>query len=366
MEEAPIERALANVRADSSLSEPQRQRLLGRLHLIGYAQGLAAAYRCPNGEWQSHRYAGCSDQAYVWRPNAPGTMSNRGASPELPPNAAAPAGRARSHLRAAQLHYGSAVALDGSDLRARLGYAYVLDQLNDDEAARVQLRQIIRIGMPRLQGGRWRNFDDDAVLRETVEHLGDLARSAADRTAVRRLRSALGPYQSFEPITPIVVPLVDAPFDQLTDTTSPVAFDFSGVGDKRAQGWLTPDAAWLVWDPNQRGDMRSGFDLIGQRTWAVFWSDGFEAMRSLDDNGDGELTGAELGGLALWRDVNVNGISEPREVRPVSEHGVAGLAVRGERERADLLTAVGGVRFADGTRLPLYDWTPGLGREPTS
>lgn len=367
MEEAPIERALANVRNDASLSEPQRQRLLGRLHLIGYAQGLASAYRCPNGEWQSHQYTGCSDRAYSWRPDAPGTIvRNRGASPELPPNADAPIGRALSHLRAAQTHYARAVALDGSDLRARLGYAYVLDRLNNDEAARVQLRQIIRIGMPRLQGGRWRNYDDEAVLRETLEHLGDLARTADDRSAVARLRTALGPYDASEPITPIVVPLADASFDELTDTGSPVAFDFSGVGDMRAQGWLTPDAAWLVWDPNQRGDVRSGFDMIGQRTWAVFWSDGFEAMRSLDDDGDGELTGAELGGLALWRDVNVNGISEPGEVRPVSAHGIVGLAVRGDGERRDLLTAPDGVRFADGTRWPLYDWTPGLERGPTS
>jgi hypothetical protein len=366
MVEAPIERALANVRDDASLSEPQRQRLLGRLHLIGYAQGVAEAYRCPDGEWQSHQYAGCSDRAYRWRPNAPGTIDNRGASPELPPNADAPVGRTRSHLRAAQTHYGRAVALDGSDLRARLGYAYVLDELNDDEAARVQLRQIIRIGMTRLQDGRWRNFDDEAVLRETVEHLGDLARTREDRTSVARLRAVLGAIRDIEPITPIVVPLADASFAELTDTASSVAFDFSGVGDRRAQGWLRPDAAWLVWDPNQRGDVRSGFDLIGQRTWAVFWSDGFEAMRSLDDNGDGDLTGAELGGLALWRDANVNGVSEAGEVRPVSEHGVIGLAVRGERERADLLTAPGGVRFADGTRRPLYDWTPGLGREPTS
>jgi hypothetical protein len=93
----------------------------------------------------------------------------------------------------------------------------------------------------------------------------------------------------------------------------------------------------------------------------VFWSDGFEALRALDDNRDGELTGAELGGLALWRDANMNGVSEPGEVLPVEVHGIAGLAVRGERTRRDLITARGGVRFDDGATRPLYDWTPGLG-----
>ena len=114
-----------------------------------------------------------------------------------------------------------------------------------------------------------------------------------------------------------MAPLTDAPFEALVDARSPVAFDFAGTGDTRAQGWLTRDAAWLVWDPHHRGDIRSGFDLIGQRTWAVFWSDGFEAMRSLDDNRDGELAGAELEGLALWRDGDSDGVSDPGEVLPL-------------------------------------------------
>ena len=92
----------------------------------------------------------------------------------------------------------------------------------------------------------------------------------------------------------------------------------------------------------------------------MFWSDGFELRRALDDNRDGQLTGAELGGLALWRDANNNGVSEPGEVLPANVHGIAALAVRGTPERPDLITAPDGVRFEDGRTRPLYDWTPGL------
>jgi hypothetical protein len=106
--------------------------------------------------------------------------------------------------------------------------------------------------------------------------------------------------------------------------------------------------------------------MIGQRTWSVFWSDGFEALRALDDNRDGELTDGELGGLALWRDENRNGVSDPGEVLPANVHGIAGLAVRGEPTRRGLITAPDGVRFDDGRTRPLYDWTPGLERAPIS
>jgi hypothetical protein len=167
-------------------------------------------------------------------------------------------------------------------------------------------------------------------------------------------------------VSPIVVPLADAPFDALIDLASPVAFDFAGTGDIRVRGWLGPDAAWLVWDPNRRAAIRSGFDMLGERTWSVFWSDGFEALRALDDDRNGELAGAELGGLALWRDANGDGVSQPEEVRPLADHNIAALTVRGRLTRPGLITAPAGVRFENGRTRPLYDWTPGLYRAPVS
>jgi hypothetical protein len=370
MEEAPVARAIENVARDHDLAPAQRERLLGRLHLIAYAQVATQLTRYSNGEWQPEDLGPCGDSGYSIEGDR-GRLCPFGmeglATPELPRRRGPWSFLATGHLHEARAHYERALALDDANLRAHLGLAYVLDQLNQDEAARVHLRRIIAIAPQHFhtnQRGAWVDWEHYVVLNEAVEHLADLAHSRADRAGVARLRAQLGSSRPSGPVTPIVVPLRASPFAQLIDPTASVAFDFAGTGYTRAEGWLTPDAAWLVWDPNQRGEVRSGFDLIGQRTWAVFWSDGFEAMRSLDDNGDGELTDAELGGLALWRDANVNGVSEPGEVRSVSEHGVVGLAVRGERERADLLTAPGGVHFADGTRLPLYDWTPGIGREP--
>lgn len=181
------------------------------------------------------------------------------------------------------------------------------------------------------------------------------------------LAAAATPLAHTSPTAPsrIVVPFTDRPFEQLIDRGANVAFDLPGAGGQRAQGWLTADAAWLVWDPEWRGEVRSGVDIIGQRTWSVFWSDGFAALRALDDNHDGELTGAELSGLALWRDANGNGLSDPGEVLPANVHGIASLCVRGTPTRAGLATAIDGVRFEDGRTRQLYDWTPGFAG-PTS
>jgi len=352
MEEAPVERAIANVTADRQVTEVQRQRLLGRLHLIAYAQANVRMQHYATGEWALPNEVPCTSVCIGVPPR-----------PELPQVVGPVGAAALAHLRTARTHYARAVAIDGSVLRARLGLAYVLDELNADDEARGQLREIIAIGLPRLQQP-FSGAEDHAVLSEAVEHLSDLALSDPDRNTIAQLRARLGATRPSTAITPVVVPLADAPSADLIEPTSATAFDFGGIGDKRARGWLTRDAAWLVWDPKQRGEIESGFDLIGQRSWGVFWSDGFEALRALDDDGDSELTGPELSGLALWRDSDGDGVSDAGEVQPLSAHGVIGLSTRGVTERPGLIVAPGGVRLKGGEKRPLYDWTPGFNTAP--
>ncbi|MEQ1617685.1 MAG: hypothetical protein ABL883_05000 [Terricaulis sp.] len=373
--EAPIERALDNVAAMDGLELARREQLLGRLNLLAYARNDAPfTYVRADNRLILSGSAPCEQVAQrQMRPDekpdfGPGDRCagfefHLGPQPEIlasPP--ATPNRDALARLYAARAHYARAVGLDRADLRSRLGYAYTLDRSGHLSAARQQLRIIIRLGLP-LLAAEHADWETHAVLTEAAEHLSHVARSAGDRARVAQLRDRLARSQPVIYVTPMLVPLSDRPFAQLIDRASSIAFDFAGTGDRRAQGWLTPDAAWLVWDPRGRGQVRSGFDMIGQRTWAVFWSDGFQALRALDDNRDGELTGAELGGLALWRDLNGNGVSDSGEVTPAQANDIAALSVRGRQTRPGLLTAPAGVRLGDGTIRPLYDWTPSLERE---
>lgn len=376
--EAPIDRALVNVQAMQGLDDAQRERLLGRLNLLAYARADGDfTYIRDSNRLNETGSVSCSEAARRARiPSDDRTpefdADDRCAKPdfrlgphdELPDQVVEDGTAAQARIEAARFHYERAIALEGDNLRARLGYAYALDRLGRIGDARRQLRIILDRGLPRLSEPR-SQWEDHAVLTEAAEHLAHLAVNGGERAKMERLRERLQASRPMIYVTPIVVPMADHPFDALIDESSPVAFDFAGTGDTRVQGWLDPQAAWLVWDPERRGHIRSGFEMIGQRTWAVFWGDGFEALRALDDNRDGELTGAELGGLALWRDANGNGVSEPGEVVPASEHGIVSLRVRGERTRCDLITAPDGVSLEDGRTRPLYDWIPGLGCAPT-
>jgi hypothetical protein len=149
-------------------------------------------------------------------------------------------------------------------------------------------------------------------------------------------------------ITPIIfAPHPGTDLEELTSSTMRVPFDIDGFDDHRAWTWLQPTTCILVWDPEHTGRITSGRQLFGSVTWWMFWRDGFEPLAALDDNRDGRLTGAEISGIAVWRDANGNGVSDPGEVIPAEQFGILEIGVRGS-----------GITLRDGTVLPMYDWVP--------
>jgi hypothetical protein len=146
----------------------------------------------------------------------------------------------------------------------------------------------------------------------------------------------------------------------LQDLLTPrrVHFDMDGDGLIDECSWVKPETSILVWDPKRTGVVTSGRQLFGSVTWWIFWSEGYQALAALDDNGDGELSGAELRGLAVWRDRNGDGISDPGEVVPIEETEIAGLSVFSTETVSPNASPAnrGGLRMKDGRRLGTYDW----------
>ena len=161
------------------------------------------------------------------------------------------------------------------------------------------------------------------------------------------------------PVTPVAVPLRDGlAAADLEDRSASVAFDADGTGLRKNWTWATRDAAWLVHDPKQSGKVTSALQLFGGVTFWLFWETGYDALAALDDDRDGQLTGAELAGLALWHDANGNGVSDPGEVKPLSEHGVVAVSCRWERDPRHpdrIAFSKAGVTFKDGKTRPTFD-----------
>lgn len=105
-------------------------------------------------------------------------------------------------------------------------------------------------------------------------------------------------------------------------------------------------APLLVYNPEHNGKINSATQLFGNWTFGgkkeaslsgsenlisdknkkqSAWTNGYEALGTLDINKDGKVSDKELLPLALWFDENRNAKSEPGEVKPITETGITAL-----------------------------------------
>jgi len=160
------------------------------------------------------------------------------------------------------------------------------------------------------------------------------------------------------PITPLLLSLREGcpSLDELTTPNLTVPFDLDGDAIDELWPWLAPDAGWLVWDPERRGEITSGLQLFGSASAWLFFADGYRVLDALDDDRDGELRNQELAGLAVWFDRDTDGVSDPGEVVPVEELGLVALATEATERIGPSLGNPAGAELASGRVLPTYDW----------
>lgn len=262
-------------------------------------------------------------------------------------------------------------ALEKSDSHhlSRLGLAWALEEAGRMDEAVAEYRkahlgsvegELAQESFSHMAGGWHESIAYETGL-ELLQHLppGDPDRPRVEEN-VKRLKAKID--QAGQWITPIVVPLREARvLSDLVDPDRVVRFDLAGNGAARSIEWLHPAAGLLVWDPAGTGRIESGRQLFGSVTWAVFWRHGYEPLALLDDDGDGWLAEDELEGLAIWQDADGDAVSDAGEVRSLGDRGIAALACRAASE-AGTTWATEGVRFADGTIRPTWDWIPRAAR----
>jgi hypothetical protein len=180
-----------------------------------------------------------------------------------------------------------------------------------------------------------------------------------DRAALAEVKAGLAKLKKIRlgAITPIVFSLhPPAHLRSLLAPRKRVAFDLRGYGRRERWPWVKPGAAFLVWDPESRGNITSARQLFGGYTFEIFRKDGFEALAALDNDGDGQLTGDELQGVRVWIDANGDGQCEPCEVHDLCEFGITSIAVRATSHDGPHPANLHGIALRDGGTLPMWDW----------
>lgn len=263
---------------------------------------------------------------------------------------------AKKHLQQAIAEYEKALAIDPKHLASRLGLGWCHDQAGDKAAALTHYRQAIAQAWP-LENKNGGGLDTPVTL-EAVNYMLPLLDPKEDANEIARINGYKATLMTRpRAVTPMLVPLeADAPLEDLVDADAAVSFDLDGSGLPRAWGWITPKAAWLVYDADDSGHITSGLQLFGGVSFWVFWNNGYEALAALDNNSDGELRGEELRHLALWQDTNSDGVSDVGEVKPLAAWGIIAISCRSQTHRSGIPFQSRGVSFRDGTTRPSYDW----------
>lgn len=248
-------------------------------------------------------------------------------------------------------NFKTAVKLDSTYIPSLLGLGWSYQHAGDSLQAERLYRTIIRRAA--------KTEKDDYISIETAETANYLLQLLDPRKDSLEIVSLSRKVKDFKPnylISPLLIPLEEnLSLEQLVDTTASVAFDLDGSGGIGNWEWTSKKAGWLVYTPKGK-EISDGMQLFGNRTFNVFWKNGFDALAVLDDNGDGKINGEELLNLSVWTDQNKDGKSEPSELRSLGSLSIESFTYKYTTLSTRVLKAATGIQYKDGHTSALYDW----------
>ena len=352
VENVPVDRVVANLERDVA-AQPKDVGLrinLARVHAIAYASKSTTV--------PAARFSGTKDPLRApWIGYFEPPFRQVDVKQATEPRVLA---AAHGHLKSAISRYREALELDPANLVAKIGLGWTLSESGDRTGAIAALRDVAARSTPQDMKDAKVMMGIRSLTEEATRYLVPLLDPVSDRDEIARLRAAASQLAvQIRPITPIAVPLLDGlEATDITDDDASVAFDLDGSASPQRWRWIRSNAAWLVFDRRGTGDVTSGLQLFGSVTFWLFWKNGYDALRTLDDNGDGRLAAAELTGVSLWHDRNGDGRSGRGEVRSVVAWGIVSLSCRYEHDAGhphEIAVSRHGVTFADGSTRPTFD-----------
>lgn len=263
--------------------------------------------------------------------------------------------QAKQHLQQAIAHMQAALKTDPKLTVARLGLGWCYEQSGDKVNALKNYRIAFSEAYEQEKFSKGGMYNWSIGL-ETAGYLEKLLDSKKDAKELKILKEKKAELEQVpRMVTPIAIPLKLKLSAQAMLISKQVKFDLDGFGKKLYSKWLSPDAAWLVFNSDKSNKIDSGIKLVGQSSFWIFWQNGYDVLRSLDDNHDGRLSGDELSTIALWNDRNANGISEKGEIESLNQHGITALSCEHEKNDAGIEWNHAGVLFNDGRSAPSFD-----------
>ena len=129
--------------------------------------------------------------------------------------------------------------------------------------------------------------------------------------------------------------------------------DMDGTGVKSWE-WVGPSSGILLYG-DTKPEQADGKNLFGTATFGKQWNNGYEPLATLDENRDGNLTGAELDKVWVWVDGNSDAKVEAKEVLPARSY-LLSLAVRPTLDSQGDASLLDGGTLRNGKACKTWDW----------
>ncbi len=148
------------------------------------------------------------------------------------------------------------------------------------------------------------------------------------------------------PVDPLILDL-DGDGLELKRASGAALFDHNADGIRTGTGWIGSDDGILVRDLDGNGTIDSGRELFGDQTLKSNGQtavNGFDALRDLDTNADGNFTAADAAwsSVKVWRDLDQDGVSDTGELFTLEQLGVSRIGVVGATSGRQASTTVNG------------------------
>lgn len=223
--------------------------------------------------------------------------------------------------------------------------------------------------LEKLTGDLWKSevqdrFSDLEIGYSELNPDFDFERERLDAiTAIRDAR--LKAENIFkEVISPLVLDL-DGDGVETISINRNVHFDHDGNGLPESTGWVGSDDGLLVYDRNGNGEADNGGELFGSYTVLQNGSkaaNGFLALAEFDSDRNEKIDAQDaiFSSLRIWRDLNLDGLTQAGEMFTLQEVGVAAMSTRYETSnkvdsQGNERRQIGAYTRTDGSTAQMHD-----------
>jgi Calx-beta domain len=172
--------------------------------------------------------------------------------------------------------------------------------------------------------GTGRNTPDALKVREGNETFSVQITNAGDaNVVVDKVDVTINDTSKINYISPIAIDLNGDGVQTISAETG-VKFDILNSGQAVQTGWISGEDGFLAYDKNGNGSIDDRSELFGGAV-----GEGFATLATFDSNGDGVVsdTDESFSKLSLWKDSNINGVTDSGELTSLIDAGIMALNV---------------------------------------